>query len=298
MTDESWEDARYLNDIEDEFKGLAFDIKAIQRQFRSKLVYSRVAPSLKKMVGFFEFVDAYLTNPDLREECGDLGIIFGDIADFKNINSRAGMAVGDQVIRIVGETLYEFKAQFGKAYRIHDAFHISGDEFLMVVSASKVRDVGAVLVSEIEKNSTKLVYRYFEGQVEHIESFRLGFGAASLRPTMFSDGDFSRKQTEQEIWLARKQAELACFVAKVTGNKDALVGFCHFEDVPSDYLEPRITERPKCSDCKTQFSFDVREKHHEHYKKQPFRCPVCVTQPKVDEQPVLGVPDPGTNETP
>jgi GGDEF domain-containing protein len=284
MTDQSWEDARYLSYIEDEFEGLAIDIKAIRQQFKSKLVFSRVAPTLRKMVGFFEFIDSYIDSPQEREKHGRLALIFGDIADFKHINSRAGMATGDQVICKVGAKLDELSRRFGDVYNIHGCYHISGDEFLMVVSANKVTEIGKMLVSEL--GAGNMTYTYYVGEVKTESSFKLGFGAALMEENFVKHdvaSDATRREVaEAAIKDARSQAELACFVAKVMAQDadargvSSQVGFCRYEDVPKEYLERRITERPKCTVCLTQFNFDIRESLHGRFKAQPFACPVCI----------------------
>lgn len=65
---------------------------------------------------------------------GQSAILYFDIDEFKNINDRYGHPYGDQVLKIVGQSIKEVYAKYGSCYRI------GGDEFCVILE-KKTEDV-------------------------------------------------------------------------------------------------------------------------------------------------------------
>ena len=78
--------------------------------------------------GMTEYIEAELARSARENNC--VGILWLDIDSFKDINDRAGLAVGDQVLRGVAESIrttlrpYDVAARWG------------GDEFLVLLQAT------------------------------------------------------------------------------------------------------------------------------------------------------------------
>jgi diguanylate cyclase (GGDEF)-like protein len=69
---------------------------------------------------------------------GTFALAFADIDDFKNVNDTLGHAVGDRVLRTVGERI-------SAALRTSDTVaRISGDEFVAIIDGVKPNGVGLI----------------------------------------------------------------------------------------------------------------------------------------------------------
>jgi len=62
-------------------------------------------------------------------------ILYFDVNDFKKINDEYGHLYGDEVLQIIGETIKEVYAKYGRTYRI------GGDEFCVIIDNQK-KDIG------------------------------------------------------------------------------------------------------------------------------------------------------------
>jgi diguanylate cyclase (GGDEF)-like protein len=171
-------------------------------------------------------------------------VVFADINSFKNINTKYGYLNGDLAIEKIGEVI---KEQFVDKLGIQ-AFHISGDEFLLLFTSDILMDFKnkcdnfkscEVLFTEEDKS----------------KSFKVGvsFGIAIND----ENSDF------QEI---KSRAEVACKKAKTLGNGK-------FFEWNSDMEQNKLKEvRGGCFDCNVtiDMSFPLLNK-----SKINLSCPFC-----------------------
>lgn len=171
-------------------------------------------------------------------------IVFADINNFKNINPKYGYLNGDLAIEKVGEVIQElFVDELGV-----NAFHLSGDEFLMLFNTdvlnkfkNSCHNFKGCQVSFTDKDGSK--------------SFKVGvsFGIAL--------GDES--SNFQEL---KSRAEMACKKAKTLGNGK-------FFEWNSEMAQNKLSEvRGSCFDCNVtiDMSFPLLNK-----SKMSLFCPFC-----------------------
>jgi diguanylate cyclase (GGDEF)-like protein len=171
-------------------------------------------------------------------------VVFADINNFKNINTKYGYLNGDLAIAKVGEVILE---QFVNKLGIN-AFHISGDEFLLLFKSDilnefksncrNFKDCEVLLTDDGESKSFKVGL-----------SFGIAIGDENI--------DF------QEI---KSRAEIACKKAKTLGNG-------RFFEWNSEMEQNKLGEmRGSCFDCNVtiDMSFLLLNK-----SKMNLFCPLC-----------------------
>ena len=84
---------------------------------------------LKNSFALNEAVESFAENEGIPNI-----VVFGDINKFKNINTRFGTTKGDFAIYKIGEMIDK---HFVKPFGI-EAFHISGDEFILLLEATNL----------------------------------------------------------------------------------------------------------------------------------------------------------------
>ncbi len=183
-------------------------------------------------------------------------VVFADINNFKNINTKYGYGNGDSAIEKVGELMLEYFVNQLNA----KAFHISGDEFVLLLNFDALQDF---------KDNCK----YFKScQVlitddasiaddEETQSFTVGvsFGIA----VSAEDSDF------QEI---KSRAEVACKKAKS-------IGAGKFVEWDDELEQTKLKEvRANCFNCNVsiEMSFPSVNK-----SKVNLACPFCQDKMKI-----------------
>lgn len=173
-------------------------------------------------------------------------VVFADINDFKNINDTQGYYAGDTAIRRVGELI---ESEFIEKCQAQ-AFHPSGDEFIMLLRRDLVENFKAAAASFKE-----CAVSFFDG-VEGEKNFNVSvsFGIA------FNDdaSDFQKLHS---------RAETACKKAKISGGGTCLEWT---EEMERNRLEPL---RRNCRRCQTVIKVDVPASKKSEMKIKI--CPIC-----------------------
>lgn len=179
-------------------------------------------------------------------------IVFADINDFKNINDTQGYYAGDTAIRRVGELI---ESEFIEKCQAQ-AFHPSGDEFIMLLRRDSVENFKSAAASFKE-----CAVSFFDG-VEGEKNFNVSvsFGIA------FNDdaSDFQKLHS---------RAETACKKAKISGGGTCLEWT---EEMERSRLEQL---RRNCRRCQTVIKVDVPASKKSEMKMNV--CPIC-TKPLDD----------------
>ncbi len=171
-------------------------------------------------------------------------VVFADINNFKNINTEYGYLNGDLAIAKVGELILEF---FVDKLGI-DAFHISGDEFLLLFTSDVLEKF-----KENCQNFKDCEIQFTDKNGPKSFSVGVSFGIAIGDENL----DF------QEI---KSRAEVACKKAKILGNGKFLEWNCEME-------QNKLKEvRGSCSECDVaiDMSFPLSIKY-----KNNLQCPLC-----------------------
>jgi diguanylate cyclase (GGDEF)-like protein len=173
-------------------------------------------------------------------------IVFADINDFKNINEIYGYYAGDTAIRRVGELM---QIEFVENCRAQ-AFHPSGDEFIVLLRRDSVASLKTAMASFDE--CAVLFFDAAEGEKNF--TVAVSFGIA------FSDD-------ESDFQKLHSRAEMACKKAKTLGGGKY---YEWDEDLERNSLE---TLRRNCRHCRTIIKAEVPSDKISDVKIQT--CPIC-----------------------
>lgn len=140
--------------------------------------------------------------------------ILCDVDHFKRYNDRYGHLAGDEVLRIVGDTIR-------KHYRVGDAaYRYGGEEFLLVLPEQSLEN--AMLAAERLRAAVEA------RDILHDANLPAGVVTISAGIALLRPGD--NKSVEQ--WLA--EADIALYEAKIAGRNRVIV-----YGTPDTNLEPR-----------------------------------------------------------
>ncbi len=132
-----------------------------------------------------------------RETGDTVSLMMCDLDHFKRINDEYGHPVGDQVLRLVGQTLI----QCVKGQDI--AARYGGEEFAVILPNTNV--MGAAAVAEFVRRSVASKKIVRKGTGEKLGDVTLSLGVAALLP-----GETAEMLVER--------ADRALYVAKETGR--------------------------------------------------------------------------------
>lgn len=172
-----------------------------------------------------------------RDPSARPAVVFMDLTGFKATNDRHGHAAGDACLVVAGERLVEAAATVGGT-----AFHVGGDEFLVLLDAARVGDLRAVVLATLASFSVPWRGRPLAG--------RATAGVA----------DGARLVTVEDL---RERAERACSAAKAAGRPWA----AWTEGLTVDAQERRW----RCQECGSTTSVVVGAAR----EGDPARCPIC-----------------------
>ena len=171
-------------------------------------------------------------------------LLFVEVDEMKRLNNEFGHENADQFLGELGKVLHDLSST-----QIY-AFHMSGDEFLVVtcgLAAPKVEDLAARIVQGTQQ------CRVLLGGKE--ETFTVSVGIAPIN-------------ADEENRVARDLAEFAVKEAKRKGRNQ----YIWFAPEMQKHA-PLIDFRKDCPHCQTHFSFSVDETI---YRGQAhFFCPIC-----------------------
>lgn len=173
-------------------------------------------------------------------------IVFADINDFKNINETYGYYAGDTAIRRVGELMQvEFVENCGA-----QAFHPSGDEFIVLLRRDSVASLKSAMASFDE-----CAVSFFDAAAgEKNFTVAVSFGIT------FNDD-------ESDFQKLHSRAEMACKKAKTLGGGKYVEWN---EEIERNRLE---TLRRNCRHCQTIIKADVPADILSAVRIQI--CPIC-----------------------
>ncbi len=146
-----------------------------------------------------------------RETGDSLSLMMCDLDHFKRVNDEFGHPVGDQVLRLVGQTLVQcVKGQ-------DTAARYGGEEFAVILPSTNV--MGAAAVAEFVRRSVASKKIVRKGTGEKLGSITLSLGVAALLPSESADTLVER-------------ADRALYVAKESGrNRVHADKGIHLQDV-------------------------------------------------------------------
>jgi diguanylate cyclase (GGDEF)-like protein len=129
-------------------------------------------------------------------------LLFIDLDDFKNVNDSFGHAVGDQVLRAVGEAL-------SGSMRLSDTVaRLAGDEFAMILYDVRNEDDVAIVARKIAAALSQPV-RVQDGSLTVTASI-----GASLFPQHGTDPDALFKKADQAMYTAKGRGKSQYLVAE------------------------------------------------------------------------------------
>ncbi len=132
-----------------------------------------------------------------RETGDTVSLMMCDLDHFKRVNDEFGHPIGDQVLRLVGQTLVQcVKGQ-------DSAARYGGEEFAVILPCTNV--MGAAAVAEFVRRSVASKKIVRKGTGETLGSITLSLGVAALLPGETGDDLVER-------------ADRALYVAKETGR--------------------------------------------------------------------------------
>jgi diguanylate cyclase (GGDEF)-like protein/putative nucleotidyltransferase with HDIG domain len=118
-----------------------------------------------------------------------LGVLVGDLDDFKGVNDRLGHAAGDEVLKQLGAILTSSKRQIDTVGRM------GGEEFAIIVPESD--EHGAYLLAERLRHRVRARLR------EDGPPITISFGVASF-PSHAEDGDALLNAADQAVYAAKE----------------------------------------------------------------------------------------------
>jgi diguanylate cyclase len=144
------------------------------------------------------FDRALRDNVNRARETGDpLSILMCDLDHFKRVNDEFGHPVGDQVLRLVGQTLVQcVKGQ-------DTAARYGGEEFVVILPHTNV--MGAAAVAEFVRRSVASKKIVRKGTGEKLGTVTLSLGVAALMPN----------ETAEDLL---ERADRALYIAKENGR--------------------------------------------------------------------------------
>jgi diguanylate cyclase (GGDEF)-like protein/putative nucleotidyltransferase with HDIG domain len=117
-----------------------------------------------------------------------LGVLVGDLDDFKGVNDRLGHAGGDEVLKQVSAILTDAKRQLDTVARM------GGEEFAVLVPESD--EHGAYLLAERIRHRVR-------GRLREGGPLTISFGVASL-PAHADDGEALLNAADQAVYAAKE----------------------------------------------------------------------------------------------
>lgn len=215
---------------------LSDTLLALEGQMRQR-IFSATKTPLQNFEAFEAMWDQLISqNP--------VYLLFVEMDEMKRLNNEFGHENADQFLLKLGEILLALCSEH--VY----AFHMSGDEFLMVtcnLPSTKVDDLAARIVKNAGQSRVLL-----SGKAEN---FTVSVGITEV-------------DSREENRVARDLAELAVKKAKEQGRNQYVWFSSEMEK-----QKPRTDVRKDCPKCQTHFSFSVDEKIYR--SKENFFCPVC-----------------------
>lgn len=171
-------------------------------------------------------------------------LLFVEMDEMKRLNNEFGHDSADQFLLKLGEILRALCSE-----QIY-AFHMSGDEFLVVtcnLANARVEDLASRIVLNAQRSQVLLSGKE--------EKFTVSVGITEV-------------DRREENRVARDLAELAVKKAKSQGRNQ------HVWFMPEmEKQKPHIDVRKDCPKCQTHFSFSIDEEIYRN--KENFSCPVC-----------------------
>jgi diguanylate cyclase (GGDEF)-like protein len=192
--------------------------------------------------------DVLFVHPD---NVPDWCVFFGDIDDFKTLNSRLLYDGADTVLHAVGSALGRIEEAYG--------FRRGGDEFVLVTEYARAQEVISAI--ERELSPIKLTIEGY-GEVEAYTSF----GYSRMNPTLSFQENMSR-------------AEDACKAAK-WNHKNTPVEWT--PDLPKSH-----SARLRCPDCRSQFSISICPERSDNLG--PLHCMACKAELPTESSTVTTV---------
>jgi len=121
-----------------------------------------------------------------------LCLIYFDLDRFKQINDRFGHAKGDEVLKVVGETLREVSRNVDLCFRL------GGDEFCAVLADSTEDEARRVYCDRL----IRLVSERFEG-------VWLSIGIAQTGPEEYADSDELIRRADDAMYEVKRRSKMA-----------------------------------------------------------------------------------------
>ena len=191
-----------------------------------------------------------------KQLAAKLAVVFVDLTGFKDVNDTYSHFAGDAALRAVGAELLA-AAQFHEA----DAFHRSGDEFVLIVGVESARKVAHAVSERLSKCDVKVPFtpatnRKQSAKISSIPGVRANVGFA-----------LPDKRASLEVLIDR--ADAACSASKFLGTGEPLLWSRKTEKPTS---KRRRCKNPKCR-ATTTLQFLATRKTRQTFS----RCASCQT---------------------
>jgi diguanylate cyclase (GGDEF)-like protein len=135
----------------------------------------------------------------------DLGLIFGDIDNFKEINDKYGHLAGDAALKSIAKCLKD-------NFRDSDIIaRYGGDEFAIILPETSINDV-YIVVERLRKNVDSLIIDY-DGKKF---SFSMSFGITTLGSTNNLSAAELLKRADNALYKAKNAGRNRSYLFKET----------------------------------------------------------------------------------
>jgi GGDEF domain-containing protein len=158
-------------------------------------------------------------------------VIYCDLDNFKAFNDKYGIHAGDEAIKLTAAVFKEAVAQKGNANDFIG--HEGGDDFILLTTPDKAKDMGDYIISEFAKR-IKALYNKEDLDRGYIEA-KSRYGNEIMK---FPIMTISLAGVTNEIRLISSYAEITNIAAEVKKKAKQTPGSCLFMDKRKDPSPP------------------------------------------------------------
>lgn len=186
-----------------------------------------------------------------RQLGAQLAVLFIDLTGFKDVNDAHGHLVGNAALRAVGDALVDLvKTHAAEA----QAFHQSGDEFVIVAPVAIAAGFAQAVAERISKNDVPVpVPLEGGGNVPGVRA-NVGYALPDVQTT---------------IEALTKRADIACQVSKFRGTGDAVQWV--------DGVEKPKSARRRCPNEACRATTSLSYLHSRRHERTFTECASCHT---------------------